>query len=105
MSIRPIDLNGMVQQSVDIGTIKQNENQKPIFDQTLLAAQTDKKAMEKADQVNETKDKADAKGNFDARDESQNKYEFLYGKDKKKKKKNNGSVKKLSSDHGFDIRI
>ena len=32
MSIRPVDLNGMVQRSQDVGTLKQQEDAKPMVD-------------------------------------------------------------------------
>lgn len=32
MSIRPIDFNGMVQRTQDVSTLKQNEDNKPVFD-------------------------------------------------------------------------
>lgn len=36
MSIRPVDLSGMLQRTQDVTTLKQNEDNKPVVEQQFL---------------------------------------------------------------------
>ena len=48
--IRPVELHGMVQRTQDISTLKQNENNKPMFDQQALQVKHEKETMHQAQQ-------------------------------------------------------
>ncbi len=104
MTIRPVDLNGMMQRSQEVGALKQNEDNKPVFDQQLIAATYTKKNLHEAHQINETEQKAGAQGHFDAREEGKNKYQ-----DNRKKKDNKqvkgSTVTKKGQSSGFDVKI
>ena len=65
MTIRSVDLNGMVQRSQDVGAVKQHEDNKPLFDQQLIGVTYEKKNIKEAHKVGHTEEKADAKGHFD----------------------------------------
>lgn len=104
MTIRPVDLNGMMQRSQEVGAVKQHEDNKPVFDQQLIAASYTKKNLHEAHQVSETEQKADAKGHFDAREKGQNKYQD--NRKKKDNKQTKGSkVTQKGQSSGFDVKI
>lgn len=102
MTIRSVDLNGMVQRSQDVGAVKQHEDNKPAFDQQLIGATYEKKNLKDAHKIAHTEEKADAQGHFDAREESKNKYQ-----DNRKKKDDmiGTKVTKKNQSSGFDIKI
>ena len=46
MSIRPVDFNGMVQRTQDVSTLKQNEDNKPVFQQQVLGTKLEKETQQ-----------------------------------------------------------
>ena len=103
MTIRSVDLNGMVQRSQDVSAVKQHEDNKPLFDQQLIGVTYEKKNIKEAHKVGHTEEKADAKGHFDAREEGHNKYQ-----DNRKKKDDamkGTKVSKKNTSSGFDVKI
>ena len=52
MAIGPIEMTGMVTRSQDISLLKQNEDNKPVIDQSNIQVQVNKKAQEQNKQVN-----------------------------------------------------
>ena len=90
MTVRPVHLNGMIQNTQDVSAIRHQENQKPAIEQ-------------------HKKDNADnEQKKFDAKEKGSNEYRDQRGKNKKEKKENlpDGSVKvKMTMSGGFDIKI
>ena len=58
MTIRPVDLNGMIQRTQDIGNIKHQEDAKPLVDQQNIQSTVVKEENKLAKQVNHS-DNAD----------------------------------------------
>ena len=104
MTIRPVDLNGMVQRSQDVSTIKQQEDAKPLVDQQNIQTHFARQEEHKLKQVVHADDSEEPEFRYDAKEKGNNQYEQ---KKKKKKKQANadGQVKVKGMSGGFDIRI
>lgn len=105
MSIRPVDFNGMVQRTQDISTLKQNEDNKPAFDQQMLATKNQKDTMHHMQQVSQGEDAQNYQKKYDAREKGSNEYEQNSGKRKRKEEKKDGRVIPKSSMGGFDMKV
>lgn len=106
MSIRPIDFNGMIQRTEDVGNIKHQEDSKPIVDQQNIQTQVEQKKDAAMHQVNNKEDSSGAKNQADARDEGKGiYYETTAGKRKKEEKKEPGRVVKKNMGGSFDVKI
>ena len=105
MSIRPIEFNGMVPRSQDMGTIKQNEDNKPMFDQQNLATRHQDEVQQSIKQVNHGEDAENYQKKYDAREKGSNEYEQNRRKGKKKEEKKDGKVIPKASMGSFDIKI
>ncbi len=107
MSIRPIDFNGMIQRTEDVGSLKHQEDAKPLVDQQNIQTQVEQKESAALHQVKEKDDSQGAKNNADAREEGHGQY-YAPGvrkKTKQEEKQQPGRVIKKRADGGFDIKI
>lgn len=107
MTVRPIHLNGMIQNTQDVSTIRHQENQRPAVEQQNIQFREELKAQSQAQEV-QKKDNADKEQKkFDAKEKGSN--EYMQNKKKKKEKRENlpdGSVKvKQTMSGGFDIKV
>lgn len=101
--IRPVDLNGMVQRTNDISTMKQNEDAKPMVDQGNIQ-QTVHKHTEHITHEVANKDNADREQNhFDAKEKGRNEYVRIGKKQKKHRAEDKMTVREEVK--GFDIKI
>lgn len=103
MTIRPVDLNGMIQRTQDIGNIKHQEDVKPLVDQQNIQSTVVKEENKLTKQVNHS-DNADHEDyRYDAKEKGNSEYQ---GNGKKKKKKEEaGKVVVKNQSEGFDIKI
>ena len=108
MTVRPVHLNGMIQNTQDVSTIRHQENQRPAVEQQHIQIREEQKEQSKAQEVNK-KDNADKEQKkYDAKEKGSNEYLNQRKKKKKEKKENlpDGSVKiKQTMSSGFDIKI
>lgn len=108
MTVRPVHLNGMIQNTQDVSTIRHQENQRPAVEQQNIQIQEEQKEQNKAQEV-QTKDNADnGQKKYDAKEKGTNEYEDMRKKKKKKEKRENlpdGSVTSKMMSGGFDIKI
>lgn len=104
MSIRPIDFNGMIQRTEDVGVIKHQADNKPLVDQANITVQIEHNEDVAAHQVQTTAQSGTAKNDRDAKDEGSGVYVPIGGR-KKAKKKSDGKVTKKAPSGGFDIKI
>ena len=51
MAIRPVEVQGVVQRSQDIGQLKQNQDQKPMVDQSNIQVQMHQETKHNMQQV------------------------------------------------------
>lgn len=104
MTIRPVDLNGMIQRTDDVGYLKHNQDIKPMMDQQNIQVQVDKREDRLAHEIQEKDKLNNAKNDQDAKDEGQNSYFGNRSKKKDKKDGKNKVVKKYQSG-SFDVKI
>jgi hypothetical protein len=91
MSIRPVEFNGMIQRTQDIGTLKQQEDDKPFVDQHSLGVQQQKQQERQLHKVSQSEKKQDSgKKKFDAKEKGSNEYENRRNKDKEAAKEEQG---------------
>jgi len=106
MSIRPVVFNGMMQTTPEVSTLKQNENNKPMFQQQNMQTQFTKETNHQMKKVNDPNDAENQDFKYDAREKSKNEYEGNQGKKKKKKNmQEEGKVMKKATSGSFDISI
>jgi hypothetical protein len=106
MSIRPVEFNGIIQRTDDIGTIKQQEDNKPLVDQQNIQTQVEQKEDAAQHQVISKDESPEAQNQADAREEGKGVYYTPTAKKKKhaeEKKPADRVIKKSSG--GFDIKI
>lgn len=107
MTIRPVVLGGMIQRTDDVGTIKHQEDSKPVVDQQNIQTQVQKEEQQKREQVKQAENSELMDAKYDAKEEGKNQYRKT--KNNKKKQSNNtfteeGVIAKGKSG-GFDIKI
>lgn len=104
MTIRPVDLNGMIQRTDDVAQIKHHEDNKPVLQQQNIQVQVDKREENLSHQV------SDANQSEKTNSESENGANQYYGdggmfRKKKKKPAEDGKVIKKNSVGSFDVKI
>lgn len=103
MAIGPIELTGMVTRSQDISLFKQNEDNKPIIDQSNIQVNVQKKTEEQTKQVRNADNADHHEYRYDAKEKGNGSYQDNRKKDKKEKKEDGKVTVKRTS--GFDMRI
>ena len=108
MSIRPVDFNGMIQNTHEVGNMKSQENQKPVIQQENVAVTIQRETNQVSRQVNDNSHTSEEEFRFEDKDGDGTGYEG--NKNHKKKEhtahlESDGSVS-IKNDHGsFDIKI
>ena len=103
MAMGSIEL-GTIARSQDYTTIKQNEDNKNIAQQSVLIQDREKEDTQKTKQVNQSDNAEWQQKKFDAREKGSNSYEGDGGSKRKKEKEPDGKVI-LKGRSGFDIKI
>ena len=83
MSIRPVDLSGMIQRTQDIGNIKHAEDSRPVADQYNIEVRQEKQESDLSHKVQDPEQKDNQEFRYDAREKGNNSYS-VNGKKKKK---------------------
>lgn len=108
MTIRPIDFNGMIQNTQEVGQTKSHEDSAPMVQQNVVARDLEEQSELSATQVHEQEDAA-AEGELDADREGDGRgYKTTAKKKHKKEKKekiSDGVVRIKSSHQPFDMKI
>lgn len=106
MAIGPIELQGTIARTQDFSTLKQNEDQKGLIDQSNFQNQFSKELNNRPHQVNH-QDNADYHNRkFDAKEKGDNQYSGNGGKNRNRKKpEEDGKVLVKKSQQGFDVKI
>lgn len=106
MSIRPIDFNGIIQRSEDVGAVKHQQEYKPVVDQQNIQAQITKNEANASQQVVTPNRNEKLQNQTDARKEGKGQYRSSAKKKKKKPDADtDGKVIKKSDFPVFDIKI
>lgn len=106
MSIRPIDLNGMIQNTNEVSQVKAREDARPELQQQNLNVQMERQSVEDASRVKEQENVA--KDSLNAEEGDGRGYGGSGKKKQKKKEKeksSEGFVKKLNKYQSFDVKI
>lgn len=104
MSIRPVELSGILQRTQDVSTVKQNEDNKPALQQQNVQTQFSKETVRQLQTVHHADDADNQQKRYDAKEKGSNEYEGNK-KNKKDKKEKDGKVIPKSISGGFDIKI
>lgn len=107
MSIRPMDFNGMIQNTHELSQSKIHENDRPVMQQAQLTVEVDKREELRRHQVNE-KDNADGTQYRYDREGNGKGYGGNQGQrssDRNNKEKKNEGVFIKGSTSTFDIKI
>ncbi len=104
MAIGPIEMTGMVTRSQDISLFKQNEDNKPMIDQSNIQVSVQKKAHDQNQQVNQADNAEYHEYRYDAKEKGNGSYQDNRNKNKKDKKEEDGKVV-IKQTAGFDMRI
>lgn len=106
MSIRPVDISGMIQRTDDVGMLKHQQDSKPVIGQMNAQTQMVKKADELSHQVMNPENSSKTDTHADAREEGKNAYFFREkSKDKKEEEQPVDRVVKKHSNGSFDVKI
>lgn len=106
MSIRPVDISGMIQRTDDVGVLKHQQDTKPMIQQQNVQTQMVRRDDQLRHQVITPENSTKLDNHMDAKEEGKNSYFFK----KKKKKKEEESkpedcVIKKETGSSFDIKI
>ena len=104
MTISPINLNGMLQRTDDVGVLKHQADHKPVVDQQNIQQQVIKHESELSHKVLDRSKNEKLDNHTNAKDEG--KRQFFQNRNKKKKEENKeGKVVKKTTTSSFDIKI
>ena len=105
MTISRVELQGQVTRAQDFTTIKQNEDNKGLVDQTNFHRQFDRTVDERLRQVHQG-DRAENEGRrFDAKEKGNGSYSGDGGQKRKKEEKERDGRVVLKGQGSFDIKI
>ncbi len=102
MGIGPIEMHGTIARAQDFTTIKHNEDQKGLIDQSNFQQQFRKEVNERPHQVNRKEDMEFSNRKFDAKEKGDNQYAGDGGKNRRQAQDGRVVVKGQRS---FDIKI
>lgn len=105
MSIRPVDISGIMQRSEDIGIMKHQQDSRPAVEQQNAQTQMTKRTDELRHQVMNPENSNKPDTHADAREKGKNEYFFRKGNGNKKKEEAEARVIKKHSDGGFDVKV
>ena len=105
MTIRPVDLNGMIQRTQDIGNIKQQQDVKPLVDQQNIQIEVKKEEFRQSEQVQKKDDTGKEESRYDAKEEGKGQYQQHKGKKRKHQSEEEGKVVIKGRPQGFDVKI
>lgn len=104
MAVGPVTLNGVIPRTQDIGTIKQQEDNKPIVEQQNIQTQMKTQEERQLKQVNHADDADEHQKKYDAKEKGSNEY---HGQQKKKRKEGRSRDRVIQKQDGghFDMKI
>ncbi len=106
MAISPLELNGTIQRTQDMSTLKQNEDNKATLDQSNFQQRFDKEISEKFTRVRDAENIRNGEKKMDARDKGSNEYTGDGGKKREKDKPSfEGKVVAKGEGGIFDVKI
>lgn len=104
MSIRPVEINGVISRMQDITAIKQSEENKAATDQNYFQSHLKKEAEHNQKKVRDAEDSENYQPQYDAKEKG-NGQEYVSKSIKTKVKKEKQDYEPIKDRGGFDIRI
>lgn len=101
--MRPVELTGIVNRTPDYAQLRQNEEQKPVMEQTAFQTQFNKQVLRNSDTVVKKHDSEWKNEKFDAKEKGKNRYFGTSGK--KKENKEEDDKPEQNKHMSFDVRI
>lgn len=105
MTISRVELQGQVTRAQDFTTIKHNEDNKTMVDQTNIQRQFDQNVDNRLRQVNQSDQAENQQKRFDAKDKGNGTYSGDGGRRRKKEEKQEDGKVVLKGRGGFDMKI
>lgn len=105
MAIGPVEMNGMITRTQDFTTIKQNEDNKGMLQQTTMQAHKKQEIDHQMNRVNRGDDAEQEKKNYDAKEKSGGQYAGDGGKHRKKKEEKTEGKVIIKGNRSFDVKI
>lgn len=105
MTISRVELQGQVARTQDFTTIKHNDDNKPVVEQTNIQRQFDQNVDNRLRQVNQSDQAENQQKRFDAKEKGDGNYSGDGGKRRKKEEKEEDGKVILKGRGGFDIKI
>lgn len=105
MAIGSVVLNGTIQRAQDYATVKQNEDNKAVSDQTNFQTQFSKQVQEKSTQVRRGDDANGADKRHDAKEKGKNEYYGDGGRRRQENGRNKDGIVIQKNSSGFDMKI
>ncbi|MFV0464747.1 MAG: hypothetical protein ACK5ML_01630 [Lachnospiraceae bacterium] len=107
MGFNPVELNGVIQRSQDVGLIKHKEDSKPFLDQLNIQAHEKKEQEKQLSRIKGTEETRKEGFRYDAKEKGSGSNEEYHSKEKRRKKKadqDDTVIVKTEGGH-FDIKI
>lgn len=104
MAVSLVELNGMIGRTQDFSSVKQNEDNKPVIDQSNIQVYQQKKEDATANTVCSADDTAKKENRPDAKEKGNGNYAGDGGKNRKKQVMKDGIVIKKGTSH-FDMSV
>ena len=106
MIVRPVVIQGTVQNSQNMTSVKHGEDVKPMVEQSNMAVSTQKEVQQKAENVIKKDDVNQGKEKFDAKEKGKNEYYSVKVKKKKQSTGDSGDGTVIVKNKGsFDVKI
>lgn len=106
MSIRPVDFNGIIQRTQDIGTVKYQEDMKPVVDQQNIQAEVKKEEFRKSEQVQKKSDLEREEQRYDAKEKGNGQqYQPNHGRKREKEEEQPDGKVMVKKYQRFDMKI
>lgn len=105
MTISRVELQGQVTRAQDFTTIKHNEDNKTMVDQTNIQRQFDQNVDTRLRQVNQSDQAENQQKRFDAKEKGNGTYSGDGGRRRKKEEKQEDGKVVLKGRGGFDMKI
>ena len=104
MAISPLEANGTVGRMQDFSILKQNEDHKPMMDQSNMQNLFQKEVLNKAVQVHHADDVSNNAYHYDAKEKGNGQY-FNHKKNKKKNEQGKKDKYVIKGQNHLDIKI
>lgn len=106
MSIHPVDFNGMIQRTQDIGTVKHQEDMKPLIDQQNIQVEVKREEFRKSEQVQKKSDLEREEERYDAKEKGNGqRYQPNHGNRREREEERSDGKVTVKKYQGFDMKI